>query len=168
MSWKETTDELLELTYKTISTDISYRAKKTVINSMLRLTSNIISSEDKDIGQSSPTSRYGCKRWSEEAYKFYNSLRENGMTHKQACYGKRNGRSAYINEHQYPLAIAKKGLLKNEWSLEQLKDFMYNYGSYTVITKEEDLRLKPAHSILEGHNRYKDAGIKIRNENVKS
>ena len=38
---------------------------------------------------------------------------------------------------------------------------MYKYGAYTVVTRKEDLRLKPASTILEGNNRYKNAGIEI-------
>lgn len=168
MSWKKTTDELLRLTYDTANTDTPYRVRECVIDKTLRIASNVISSEDENIGQSSATSRYGCKRWSIKAYEFYNSLIDKGMTHKQACFGRIDGRSAYINEHEYPLSIVKKALINESWSLNQLKDYMYKYGSYTVVTREEDLKLKPATTISEGHDRYKNAGIQIRNENVES
>ena len=160
--WKKTTDELLELTHDMANVKYTpYRTKECVIDKTLRIASNIITSEDKDIGQSSPTSRYGCKRWSKEAYKVYNDFRKEGMTHKQACYARVNGKSAYINEHQYPLSIVKKALLNDGWTLEQLKDYMYTYGSYTVVTKEEDLRLKSVGTIKEGHDRYKNANIEV-------
>ena len=161
MSWKKTTDELLRLTHEISNTDIPCRLRECVIDRTLRMASNVISSEDENIGQSSATSRYGCKRWSVKAKEFYSSLREEGKTHKQACFGKVNGRSAYINEHEYPLSIIKKALIYDKWSLKQLKDYMYKYGGYTVVTREEDLRLKPASSIEEGHKRYDNAGIKI-------
>ena len=92
---------------------------------------------------------------------FNNDFREEGMTHKQACYARVNGKSAYINEHQYPLSIVKKALLNDGWTLDQLKDYMYTYGSYTVVTKEEDLKLKSVSTIKEGHNRYENANIEV-------
>ena len=161
MSWKKTTNELLKLTYEISKTDMPVRLREYAIDRTLRMASNIISSEDENIGQSSATSRYGCKKWSKEAYNFYTSERESGKTHKQACFGKLNGRSAYINEHEYPLSIIKKLLLNENWSLKQLKDYMYKYGAYTAVSRKEDLRLKPARTILEGNNRYKNAGIEI-------
>jgi hypothetical protein len=161
MSWKKTSDELLRLTHEIANTDTPYRLRECVIDRTLRMVSNVISSEDENIGQSSPTSRYGCKRWSKEAFKVYKECIDSGMTHKQACYAKKNGRSAYINEHEYPLSIVKKALINDGWSLEQLKDYMYKYGSYTVVTREEDLRLKPAKSISEAKKRYFNAGIEL-------
>ena len=73
MSWKKTSDELLRLTHEIANTDTPYRLRECVIDRTLRMVSNVISSEDENIGQSSPTSRYGCKRWSKEAFKVYKS-----------------------------------------------------------------------------------------------
>ena len=58
MSWKKTTNELLKLTYEISKTDMPVRLREYAIDRTLRMASNIISSEDENIGQSSATSRY--------------------------------------------------------------------------------------------------------------
>tara|TARA_X000001382_G_scaffold64607_1_gene44769 strand:+ start:5417 stop:5938 length:522 start_codon:yes stop_codon:yes gene_type:complete len=162
-NWKKTSDELLRITFDAANMDAPYRTRECVIDKTLRIASNVISSKDENIGQSSPTARYGCLRWSKEAYDLYLSFRKEGMSHKQACYAKVNGKSPYINEHEYPLSIVKKSLLNGNWNLDKLKEYMYSYGSFTVVTKEEDRRLKTVTTIHEGKARYSNAGINVLN-----
>jgi hypothetical protein len=163
--WRITTDELCRIVHDAANSPMSNRAKGMMIDRTLRIISNIITNEDEDAGQNSLTARFGALYWSEKAYSKYQELIESGLTHRQACMAKDdNGKSIYINEHQYPINIAKQGVMFNEWSLDKLKKHMYNYGKFIVILKEQDKKIKVTTTteidIAEG--RYDDAGINIR------
>jgi hypothetical protein len=163
-NWKNTTDELCRIVHDAANSPMSNRAKGMLIDRILRIISNVITNEDEDAGQNSLTSRFGALYWSEKAYNRYKELIESGLTHRQACNAKDDkGKSIYINEHQYPVNIAKKGVMFKKWSLDKLKKHMYNYGKFIVILKEQDENLLTTTTNIDiAEGRYDDANINIR------
>lgn len=162
--WRITTDELCRIVHDAANSPMSNRAKGMLIDRTLRIISNVITNEDDDAGQNSLTARFGALYWSEKALDKYNSLIELGLTHRQACNAKgADGKSVYINEHQYPVNIVKQGVMFNEWSLDKLKKHMYNYGKFIVILKEQDKDLLTTTTKMDiAEDRYANANIKIR------
>jgi hypothetical protein len=164
MSWKTTTNELCKIVIETAKSNISNRAKGMLIDRTLRVISNVVTNEDENAGQNSLTARFGALYWSEQALDKYNELIEKGFTHRQACnYKDEFGKSIYINEHQYPVNIAKQGVMFSEWSLDKLQKHMYNYGKFIVVLKHQDKELLTTTDDMNiAEDRYANANIKIK------
>ena len=88
---------------------------------------------------------------------------QSGLSHRQACNAKdANGKSIYINEHQYLVNIAKQGVMFDGWSLDKLKEHMYNYGKFIVVLKQQDKELLSTTTDMNiAEERYADANIQI-------
>ena len=163
MSWKTTTDELCRIVHDAANSPISDRAKGMLIDRTLRIISNVISNEDESAGQNSLTARNGALYWSKKAYAKYKELVQSGLSHRQACNAKdADGKSIYINEHQYPVNIAKQCVMFDGWSLDKLKEHMYNYGKFIVVLKQQDKELLSTTTDMNiAEERYADANIQI-------
>jgi hypothetical protein len=169
--WEAEVDEYLLLAHHIAHTSLSQKYKKSILDRCLRGASDIISCESVSVNNNTMSMLQWCKRWSEEAYSLYELVREelteqrNGKvaTHRQICNAKdENNKRYWTVEHQYPLVIAKDGLIHNSWSLNDLKNWMYDKGYATIVTQREEARLlRYTKDILVASNRYNEAGIRV-------
>ena len=133
-----------------------------LVDRILRVASDLLSSDMDTLTHSSMNVRRYCKYWSEDAFEVYKEFRKQGMTHRQACNGRIDGKSAYINEHEIPLQILKIWLIDIGLDYDKLKKFFYQHGKTTVLTKKEDLRLlSKTSSLTEAKERYSNAGVRV-------
>ena len=99
-------DELLKHAYDMANSSVlPDREKHYLVDRTLRTASDLYSCDMDTLTHSSMNVRRYCKYWSTEAFELYKEFRNQGMTHRQACNGKIDGKSAYINEHEIPLQI---------------------------------------------------------------
>jgi len=133
-----------------------------LVDRILRVASDLYSCDMETLTHSSSNVRRYCKYWSAEAFELYKAYRALGMTHRQACNGKIDGKSAYINEHEIPLQIIKIWVIDIGCSFDEFKQFFYDHGKTTVLTKRQDTRLlQKTSSLTEAKERYSNAGIRV-------
>jgi hypothetical protein len=156
-------DELLKHAYNVArSSVLPDKEKHYLVDRTLRSASDLYSCDMDTLTHSSMNVRRYCKYWSIEAFEQYKEFRRQGMTHRQACNGKINGKSAYINEHEIPLQIIKIWVIDIGCDYEEFRQFFYNYGKTTILTKKQDTKLlSKTTSLAEAKERYSNAGIRV-------
>lgn len=169
--WKSQVDEYLALGYHIAHTDLIQKYKKAILDRCLRGASDIISCESINVHNNTMSMLQWCKHWSSDAYSLYIevgnalSIERGGKapSHRQICNSRdESGKRYWTVEHQYPLVIAKDGLMFHSWSLDDLKEWMYDRGYATIVTQAEEARLlKYTKDVLVASNRYSEAGISV-------
>ena len=156
-------DELLKHAYDMANSSVlPDREKHYLVDRTLRTASDLYSCDMDTLTHSSMNVRRYCKYWSTEAFELYKEFRDQGMTHRQACNGKIDGKSAYINEHEIPLQIIKIWVIDIGCDYSEFKEFFYNYGKTTILTKKQDTKLlSKTSSLTEAKERYSNAGIRV-------
>jgi hypothetical protein len=156
-------DELLKHAYNVArSSVLPDKEKHYLVDRTLRSASDLYSCEMDTLTHSSSNVRRYCKYWSTDALFQYQLFRDQGMTHRQACNGKVDGKSAYINEHEIPLQIIKIWVIDIGCDFDEFREFFYNYGKTTVLTKKQDTRLlQKTSSLAEAKERYSNANIRV-------
>ena len=166
--WKQQVDVILEIIIEIGSKKLEKKYKMYMMDKMLRIVSDIISSESL-VTASTYTNLRTCRRWSKGAVNLYNTIKEEitstsgqPVNRSMVIKQKINGKHIFVVEHEYPLLIPKTGVLEKNWDTKTLREWMYNFSKITVITKEEDLKLTKTSIDMEtASKRYINAGIEI-------
>ena len=86
-------DELLKHAYDMANSSVlPDREKHYLVDRTLRTASDLYSCDMDTLTHSSMNVRRYCKYWSTEAFELYKEFRNQGMTHRQACNGKIDGK----------------------------------------------------------------------------
>lgn len=170
-NWKEQSIEYLRLAHHIAQTELIVKYKKAILDRCLRGASDLISCESINVHNNTMSMIQWCLRWSEEALDTYYEVKEslthkrNGKppTHRQICDARDvAGKRYWTVEHEHPLIIPKEGLMFENWSLDQLLDWMFLYGSATIITQSENKKLLSfTKDMEEAKKRYSDVSIKV-------
>ena len=171
MNWQDQALVFLDYAHSVANnTTLLQKYKKSLLDTLLRRASDIISSEDIKVHNNTASNIQHCKRWSKAAVEQYYAERDrlteqrNGRppTHRQLCELRdENGKRLWLCEHRYPLLIPKTKLLEG-CSFEEISNWMFEYGYCTIIKREEDANLLLTtldESVAK--ERYKNAGITI-------
>lgn len=169
--WKDQSIEYLRLAHHIAQTDLIIKYKKSILDRCLRGASDLISCESINVHNNTMSMLQWCIRWSEKALETYYEVGEllteqrggKPPTHRQICNARdASGTRYWTVEHEHPLIIPKEGLMFENWSFDQLLDWMFTYGSATIITQSENKSLTSfTKDMEEAKKRYSDVSIKV-------
>ena len=169
--WLAQSTEYLRLAHHISQTTLITKYKKAILDKCLRGASDLISCESVNVHNNTMSMLQWCLRWSEEALDTYYNVeinlteQRNGKppTHRQICDARDPFKTRYWTvEHEHPLIIPKEGLMFENWSFDQLSEWMFTYGYATIITQSENKGLVSfTKSMEEAKKRYSDTGIKV-------
>lgn len=163
-SWEQQAYVYFQIAFHTSRSPLETKYRKSIIDKLLRGGSDLLSSRNLNcVANTSSAIQWYCW-WSERAIEEYNlqmqlKTEQRGgkpPTHKQVCDSRQRDRRCFTVEHQYPIAIPKQGLIDG-WTLQQLTDWMWEYGTGTIITHEENRSLTNwTLDMKEAQQRYHD------------
>lgn len=144
--------------------DIPNGTKNSAVDKDARIISDFLATGVTKVTHSTYFVLKHSKLWSQEAIKKYNKLEG---SHSRRCSTKYSG-SNFTIEHEYPLGIMKKMVQEQKFkSPAEIVRYMKKYGMPVIVTLEEDAKLRAicrtANSFKEAEDRYKKAGIVIKN-----
>lgn len=167
--WQLQADTWIDIAYSCVETPLLPKYQYHVLDRCLRGASDVISCESTNVHSNTSSLIQWCKLWSNEALFQYWEIKEeltsirNGKppTHRQICNARdANGKRWFTCEHEYPIIIPKKGVRDRGWTLQQLRDWMWQYSKVTIILNSENDRLLPYTEDMDlAAKRYSDAGI---------
>ena len=169
--WRTQANIWIDLGYSCMKTSLLPKYQYHIIDRCLRGASDIISCETTAVHSNTSSLIQWCKQWSkgavEEYAQLYQILKDSRSgkppTHRQVCECRDGKRKRHFTaEHQFPIMIPKKGIRDRGWSLEQAREWMWQYSKVTIVTQDENKRLLPFTEDMEiAGERYKDAGIEV-------
>jgi len=170
-NWQAQVDEYLGIAFEIGQSNLVHKFKRSILDYCLRGASDIISCENLNINNNTASMLQWCMRWTHEAMDMYWVAEEmltaqrdgKPPTHRQIVDARSdNGKRFWTVEHEHPLLIAKTGLMEEQWSFNQIQDWMYKYGYATIVTQKENKRLlKTTKSMEVAKQRYSDAGMYV-------
>jgi hypothetical protein len=171
--WKLQANTWIDIAYSCMNTPLLPKYQYHVLDRCLRGASDIISCESTSVHSNTASLIQWCKLWSEAALQKYEEVKleltetRNGKppTHRQICNARATQKGRlntrwFTCEHEYPLVIPKKGVRDHGWTLNELRDWMWQYSKVTIILNEENDRLLPFTEDMQlAAKRYQDAQI---------
>lgn len=169
--WELQANTWIDIAYSCMNTPLLPKYQYHVLDRCLRGASDIISCETTAVHSNTASLIQWCKQWSDRALDRYWQIREwktverdgKPPTHRQICNARMNtGKRWFTCEHEYPIIIPKKGVRDGGWTLQQLRDWMWEYSKVTIILNSENDELLPFTEDMNlAAKRYSDAGIII-------
>jgi hypothetical protein len=160
--WEQQAYTYLLMAFHAARSPLEVKYRKSIIDKLLRGGSDLLSSRNLNcVANTSSAIQWYCW-WSERALEEYDlqvtlKTAERGgkaPTHRQVCDSRQRDRRCFTVEHQFPIAIPKQGLIDG-WSFQTLADWMWKYGTGTIITHEENRSLQSwTLDMTEAHRRY--------------
>jgi hypothetical protein len=155
--------------------DLPETTKKKTVDINARLCSDALSC---DVPSVTHTSEYVLSKgvwWSEKALNmFWNEQIYNDdgtaartIRQRRKGYQKDLKKRMFTVEHEFPLGILKTKVMKKEFkNSDQVKKYLLKYNKATIVTQEENERLKnagkrTAKKLEEAADRYEQCGIKV-------
>jgi len=169
--WKKQANIWIDLAYSCMNTEMLPKYQYHVLDRCLRGASDIISCESTKVHSNTASLIHWCRQWSKGAVQEYarvfqllqDSRAGKPPTHRQVCDARDKNRKRFFTaEHQFPVMIPKKGVRDRGWTLEELRDWMWQYSGVTIVTQAENKRLLPFTEDMEiASKRYEQAGIDV-------
>ncbi len=167
--WEQQAYVYFQIALHAARSPLEVKYRKSIIDKLLRGGSDLLSSRNLNcVANTSSAIQWYCW-WSERALEEYDlqtelKTQERGgkaPTHRQVCDARQRDRRVFTVEHQYPIAIPKQGLIDG-WTLKDLVDWMWQYGTGTIITHEENRGLKSwTLDMEEAEQRYHNIERKV-------
>ena len=171
VDWKQQAYTWIEIAHSCTLTPLLPKYQYHVIDRCLRGASDIISAESTSVHSNTASLIQWCKQWSSEALFKYQMFKDElteqrggkPPTHRQVCNARdERGKRWFTCEHEYPIIIPKKGVRDHGWSLQQLRDWMWQYSKVTIILHSENDKLLPwTEDMSIAAKRYENAGIVV-------
>jgi hypothetical protein len=148
--WKREVDKLVHIAYYSTQISLDRKFAYNIVDRALRAASDIISAECLNVVNNTMSVIQWCRQWSDQALHEYWTIRDvlteeragKPPTHRQICNYRDTARKRpFTVEHEYPILIPKKGVLDDQWTETELRDWMYQFGRATIITQAENQRL---------------------------
>ena len=169
--WEAQVHEYLRLAYEIGNSSLIHKYRRSILDYCLRGASDIISCQNTNINNNTQSMIQWCLRWTHDSMDKYwlakdlLTVARDGKppTHRQICDVRSdNGKRFWTVEHEHPLLIPKTGVMEEQWSFDQLLDWMYTYGYATIVTQQENKRLlKTTQSMEVAGQRYSDADMHV-------
>ena len=169
--WAKQANIWIDLAYSCMNTEMLPKYQYHVLDRCLRGASDIISCETTAVHSNTASLIQWCKQWSKGAVEEYAQLFQilkdsrsgKPPTHRQVCECRDAKRKRHFTaEHKFPIMIPKKGVRDRGWTLEEVRDWMWQHSRGTIVTQAENKRLLPfTEDMTIASKRYEDAGIEV-------
>ena len=170
-NWFEQANIWIDLAYSCMNTNLLPKYQYHVIDRCLRGASDIISCETTKVHSNTASLIQWCKQWSKGAVEEYAQLFQilkdsrsgKPPPHRHVCECRDAKRKRHFTaEHKFPIMIPKKGIRDRGWTLEEVRDWMWQHSKVTIVTQEENKRLLAFTEDMEiANKRYENAGIEV-------
>ena len=169
--WKEQANEWIRIAYSAKTSQLLPKYQYHILDRCLRGASDIISCESTSVHSNTSSLIQWCKLWSDKALHQYYQVRDElteqrlgkPPTHRQICNARDSTNKRWFTcEHEYPLVIPKKGVRDQDWTMQQLSDWMWTYSKVTIILNSENDRLLSWTEDMDiASKRYENTGIVV-------
>jgi len=171
MQWKHDVDQLIHLAWYSTQLNLNRKFAYNMVDKALRSASDVLSCECENVVNNTMSVIQWCHQWSHNALDQYWAIKDKltherkgkPPTHRQICnWRDALGKRPFTVEHEFPILIPKKGVLDNQWTEDQLRTWMWQYGRATIITQAENARLlNHTDDMQVAKTRYKSGGVVI-------